>query len=186
MDKPTGVWRGLAGRLGHGLVRDDVVLAADAIVVLGGDAVHRVPHAAALFHQGISDVVVAVGGVENEGREAEAWLSAAQLHSEGVPKANVVVLGAAEPNTKAEARAVMRLFEERGWRRCLVVTSPYHSWRAGRVFSYACRHSEVTVQLAPSPYDPFDPDGWWRDSRQRRQVRNEWIKFAWWCLSRGN
>lgn len=169
-------------RLGAALVRADPLEESDVIVVLGGDGRSRAPHAADLFAAGLAPVVLAVGGLAARGEHAEAWKTARMLRLYGVPEALLEVLGEDEPHTAGEARAVARLAEARGWRRVIVVSSPYHCWRAGLIFDAVLGPLGVEVRLSPSPYDGFQAESWWRDARQRRQVRNELVGFAWWRL----
>jgi len=167
--------------IGRHLVRDDHPTHADAIVVLGGDVHKRAPHAVRLYQQGVAPVVLAVGGTADQGSLAEARKTARVLHAGGVPDQAVIIVGRDEPNTVAEAAAVARVATEHGWDTLVVVTSPYHTWRAGQIVEAAVP-GDIRVLLSPSPEDPFDPSGWWRDQRQRRLVRNEYGKFLLWKL----
>ena len=169
-------------RLGEALVRSDELDAADALGVLGGDGRSRAPHAATLYAAGLAPLVLAVGGVAAQGEQAEAHRTARVLRLHGVPEAAVEILGREEPHTAGEARAVARLAAERAWGRVVVVTSPYHCWRAGLIFEGLLQPVGTEVRVAPSPHDPFRVDDWWRDPRQRRQVRNELFGYAWWRL----
>lgn len=167
--------------VGRHLVRDDAPTAADALVVLGGDVHKRAPHAAALHAAGLAPFIVAVGGTADQAELSEARKTTRVLLAEGVPPAAIVALGVDEPSTDDEARATAELIALRGWTRLAIVTSPYHTWRAGHVFEDALPDT-VTVSMVPSPLDPYDPDGWWRDARQRRLVRNEYGKYLLWRL----
>lgn len=173
--------RPAARALGHHLVRDDDPTGADAIVVLGGDVRRRAPHAAALYQRGIAPWVLAVGGTEDQGRHAEARKTARVLVDAGLPAAAILVEGHTEPSTAEEAAVVARVATEQQWTRLAVVTSPYHTWRAGCVLEEALPDG-VSVAMVPSPLDPFDPDGWWKDEVQRRRVRNEYGKYLLWKL----
>ncbi len=173
-----------AGRmLGHALVRQDDPSAqpVDAIVVLGGDVYKRAPYAADLYHQGVGPLVVAVGGTADQGELAEARKTTKVLLDADVPEGAIVALGVDEPSTVDEADATAQLAAVRGWHHLVIVTSPYHTQRAGRMFEDAL-HDDVTVSMLPSPLDPFDPDAWWQDERQRRQLRNEYGKLIVWWL----
>lgn len=173
--------RPAARALGHHLVRDDDPAGADAIVVLGGDVRRRAPHAATLYQQGVAPLVLAVGGTEDQGRHAEARKTARVLREAGLPETAVLVEGHTEPSTVDEAAVVARVAADRSWTRLAVVTSPYHTWRAGQVLEDALPDS-VTVAMVPSPLDPFDPDAWWTDPVQRRRLRNEYGKYLLWKL----
>jgi len=176
LGKPAG------SALGHHLIRQDALSVADAVVVLGGDASHRAPHGAALFSAGLAPVVLAVGGIESDGTRSQAYKTARQLKKHGVPDDRILVSGQYEPSTLQEARATADYAGDRGWSRVIVVTSPYHTWRAGALFEEVLAPLQVEVLTAAAPEDPFDPESWWADPRQRRQVRNEYLKFTLWRL----
>lgn len=162
--------------LGRQLVREDALLPGDAIVVLGGDVHKRAPHAAVLWNDQLAPVVLAVGGTAAQGPLAESQKTAKVLFEQGLPRSAVLVLGQDEPSTVDEALATAQVARERGWTRLLVVTSPYHTRRAGRIFDDAVG-DDVDVVMVASPLDPYDPDAWWQDPQQRRRVRNEYGKY---------
>ena len=123
-----------------------------------------------------------MGGIESDGLRSQAYKTARQLRSHGVPEDRILVSGQYEPSTLQEARATADYANDRGWTRVIVVTSPYHTWRSGALFEEVLAPLQVEVLTAPAPEDPFDPDSWWTDERQRRQVRNEYLKFTLWRL----
>ena len=176
LGKPAG------SAMGNHLIRQDTLSVVDAVVVLGGDAAHRAPHGASLFAAGLAPVVLAVGGIESDGTRSQAYKTARQLKKHGVPDDRILVSGQYEPSTLQEARATADYAGDRGWRRVIVVTSPYHTWRAGALFEEVLAPLQVEVLTAPAPEDPFDPEAWWTDPRQRRQVRNEYLKFTLWRI----
>jgi len=176
------VARPLARGLGRHLVRDDQPSQADAIVVLGGDVHKRAPHAAALYRAGLAPVVVAVGGTVDQGSLAEARKTARVLDEQGVPATAVLVVSADAPSTRDEARAAVSVAIDHGWHHLAVVTSPYHTWRAGQIFDELAP-ADLQVAMVPSPLDPYDPAAWWQDARQRRLVRNEYGKYLLWRLT---
>lgn len=171
--------RPAARALGRGLVRDDQPVSADVIVVLGGDVRRRAPHAAALWKEGLAPTLLAVGGTEDQGSLAEARKTTKVLVEAGVPREAIVMLGENEPSTQTEAAAIAATCAERGWDEVAVVTSPYHTWRAGQILEYSLPGG-VRVSMVPSPLDPFDAQAWWQDPTQRRRVRNEVGKFLLW------
>lgn len=174
--------RPAARALGQGLVRDDRPESADVIVVLGGDVRRRAPHAAALWQSGLAPSLLAVGGTAEQGKLSEARKTARVLAEAGVPAEVVTVLGQDEPSTQDEAAAIAIACAERGWIEVAVVTSPYHTWRAGQILEHSLPEG-TRVSMVPSPLDPFNPDGWWQDPTQRRRVRNEVGKYLLWRLS---
>ncbi len=117
---------------------------ADAIVVLGaplgpGGALtpvleERVTAAAALFHAGAADHVVATGGITHGAPRAEADALAEGLAAAGIPE----VLVERDALTTAEnARFTARILDPLGARRVWLVTQPFHGRRAALLFRRA-------------------------------------------------
>lgn len=178
-------WLGRAplGRaMGEQLVAQDALTPADAIVVLGGDAGHRAPQGAALYHEGLAPLILAVGGTQSD-QHYQARRTRDILRQHAVPERDILVAGQYEASTAQEALAVADYAQDRGWSSVIVVTSPYHTARARRIFREILDPHRVEVRLSAAPEDPFDPQGWWADPRQRRQVRNEYLKLALWTVA---
>lgn len=172
----------LGQAMGEQLVTQDALEPADAIVVLGGDADHRAPQGAALYHRHLAPVLLAVGGTQSD-QHYQARRTRDILQQHGVPDRAILVAGQYEASTAQEALAVADYAIDRGWQSVIVVTSPYHTSRASRIFRQLLGPHDVEVRLSAAPDDPFDPRRWWSDPRQRRQVRNEYLKLALWTVA---
>ncbi len=177
-----GVREPLAVRIGAHLVQEDPIHLADAIVVLGGDARSRAPHGADLYSRGLAPLVLAVGGTDPNGTHTQAQKTARVLMEHGVPSSRILIAGQYEASTLLEAQATADYATDRSWRSVIVVTSPYHTRRAGTMFHDVLDPMGVEVMVSAARDDPYDPQTWWRDARQRRQVRNEYLKHALWTL----
>ena len=89
--------------------------------------------------------------------------------------------GADVNSTEEEARALGRCIREHGWQSIAVVTSNYHTRRAGIIWRMTTKKYESSVRLSiygvPDP--EFQPQGWWR----RRVYAKTWFmecsKLAW-------
>lgn len=115
---------------------------SDAIVVLGARVLpggfasnslrERVRQAVALYEAGVAPFIICTGGVgDNPPSEAEVARDLALRL--GVPAGQVLV----EPHsvsTRENARFAARICRERGWKSVVVVSQPYHLWRARRLF----------------------------------------------------
>src|SRR5882672_1183930 len=110
----------------EGLIREDSLVKADAIVALAGDPrCNREKRAAELYHQGWADNVV-VSGMSfawgfHTGEAARRYVT-----SLGVPGEKISMISETL-NTRAEARALNDLMRERGWNSAIIVTSAFHS-----------------------------------------------------------
>ena len=113
----------------------------DAIVVLGAPLTpggipspileERLAVAAALWHRAGAPIVVVTGGKTRGARRTEAAGMAEALHELGVPEAAIVVED--QSRTTAEnARGVRARLPDA--RRIWVVTQPFHTRRAARLF----------------------------------------------------
>jgi uncharacterized SAM-binding protein YcdF (DUF218 family) len=120
------------------VARDDSRAPADAIVVLGASQFDgrpssifraRLDHARTLYTDGVAPLVVTVGGNRQGDRFTEAGAGATYLRGEGVPR-DAVTEVAEGSDTLTSLRAVARLAKVRGWDRVLLVTDPWHSFRA--------------------------------------------------------
>ena len=79
----------------------------------------------------------------------------------GVPPTAIHNIDEAD-GTIGEARALRAIVPQWGIRSVLVVTSKYHTRRAGMTFRWALGDS-VRVQTIGSSYDDFQSSRWWQD-----------------------
>jgi uncharacterized SAM-binding protein YcdF (DUF218 family) len=173
----VAVWFPFAGAL---LINSEEPVAADAIVVLGGNAPDRLPYAESLRAQGFSKLlVVSNERVKTHGLET-TWLA---LHQAGVsapeiPDSDLIVLDDPPPeSTIDEARRDADILSARGLHSALLVTDAFHSRRASLLFRAAFAHKGLTVRSTPAP-DSFDLAHWWMHPLAARRVAEEWTKLA--------
>ena len=123
---------------------DPVPRRADAVVVLAGDADHRIPAGLRLVRRGVARTLVL-------SREPHDWPLGRRLCADGGAGVPRVVCVTAHPySTQGEAVTVSRLARARGWRSLVVVTSGYHVTRARLLFE-RCFAGELAV--AGAGYD---------------------------------
>jgi uncharacterized SAM-binding protein YcdF (DUF218 family) len=77
-------------------------------------------------------------------------------------------------STAMEAGLAAGLVDRCHWQDLAVVTSPYHTRRAGWTFDRAVGDA-ATVQVVPS-LEEWDEVGWWRSQEGGRAVFREWAK----------
>lgn len=120
------------------VAREDSRAPADAIVVLGASQFDgrpssifraRLDHALDLYEDGVAPVVVTVGGNRQGDRFTEAGAGATYLRSKGVPR-DALAEVAEGSDTLTSLRAVALVAKDRGWDDVLLVTDPWHSYRA--------------------------------------------------------
>ena len=120
------------------VAREDSRDPVDAIVVLGASQFDgrpssifraRLDHAKELYDGRVAPVVVTVGGNRQGDRFTEAAAGATYLRGQGVP-GDALAEVAEGSDTLTSLRAVARLAKERSWDDVVLVTDPWHSFRA--------------------------------------------------------
>lgn len=160
--------------LGTYLVEDAPPRPADAIIVLAGDMFgDRMRKGCDLLRQGLAPRALVSGppalyGV-HEDRFAIQWagtLGCPVDKLEGVPHN--------ARSTAEEAEVFARLLHARGYKSYLMVTSDFHTRRAGRIFRRAIPDIPATVVAAPYRY--YRPGAWWSERESAKTFFFEWVK----------
>lgn len=178
-----GVWLLIDG--GRFLQHEDPLEHADAIFVLDGTRLERPLEAVDLYKAGWAPLIVLSPGLpepaellaRSEGitfpRQAELVRNAmVQL---GVPAQAIVADPGSVDNTASEANLLRAMVIARHWTRVIVVTSKYHTRRAGFAFRRGLKGTGATPIMRASRYDPFDPAHWWRSRPDVRYGSREWV-----------
>lgn len=164
-------WMTALGRL---LVRDDGPARADIAVVLAGDFYgNRIVKAAELVKQGYVPRVL-VSGPNLIYGAYECDLAIPFVVKKGYPLEWFVRGPNEAHSTREEAAAILPDLRRLGVHRFLLVTSNYHTARAGRIYKAAARDFDMRVVAAPDDY--FRPDGWWRNREGQKTFFMEWSK----------
>jgi uncharacterized SAM-binding protein YcdF (DUF218 family) len=168
----THVWWLTA--LGRVLVRDEGPARADIAVVLAGDYYgNRVVRAAELVKQGYVPNVLVSGPNMLYGL-CECDPEIAFAVRQGYPENWFIRAPNAAHSTREEAAAIVADLRGRGVHRFLLVTSDFHTARAGRIYRATAPDLDVRVVAAPDRY--FRADGWWRNREGQKVFLMEWMK----------
>ena len=160
--------------LGYALVHNEGPAKADLVVVLGGDYYGlRILKGAELVSAGYVPRVL-VSGVGGLYGHHESDLAIDFAASKGYPRDEFVALQYPALSTLDEARAVIRELHSRGVHRYLLVTSEFHTARAGRIFRREARDMDVHVVAAATPV--WGNGAWWKDREGRKIWLNEFMK----------
>jgi len=172
---------------GRDLQHEEALRRADAVFVLAGGRLERGLEAADLYREGYAPIIVLSPGAQEPAEvaarvrgirfPATAEIIADVIAASGVPRSAVIIGTRSVDNTADEALMLKSLTANRGWRTVIVVTSKYHTRRAGYAMRRALAGSGVDVVLRASRYDPSDPARWWRGRRDVRLVADEWQKL---------
>jgi uncharacterized SAM-binding protein YcdF (DUF218 family) len=148
--------------LGAVLIVSDPIEPVDAVVVLSGDDGDRLALAIEMHERGLAPSLV----ITDTTRQANRLLIR-EAEDGGFPEDEIYVTDIQVGSTVDEAQAVRAFALDQGWDALMIVTDPYHSFRARFIFRRELRGSGVEVFFRPvvghwfrSSSWFFYPDGW--------------------------
>ena len=162
--------RGLGGYLVHA---DGPAHAEIAVVLAGGYSGERILKAAELVREGFVPRVL-VSGPEGFYGVPESDLAISFAEKKGYPGDWFIPFPNEGKSTVGEAEAILAELHRRNIHRFLVVTSNYHTRRAGRIYRSLDPADDVRVVAAPDR--DFRPDDWWRSREGLKTFVLEWEK----------
>jgi uncharacterized SAM-binding protein YcdF (DUF218 family) len=162
------------GFLGSFLVVSDAPARSDGIVVLAGDADGlRIVKGAELARQGFAPKVYVSGPHPFYG-VSEADLAINLAVRKGFDRALFEAVDVPADSTEEEAQGVVPVLRARGVKSLIVVTSNYHTGRAGRIWRRVA--AGIRVKTVAAPDTNFTIGGWWNTRPGRKTVFYEWVK----------
>jgi uncharacterized SAM-binding protein YcdF (DUF218 family) len=175
---------------GYLLVHSDALPShADGIVVLdagaGASEDARITGAIHLLNQGI--VNQALLSLPKQGFWGQSIPGVARTYLEkkyGSEIASHIGFCETDSNvnsTEEEAQAVMRCVQDEHWNSVIIVTSDFHSRRAGIIWHRTCKREHAAIQISvegvPDPL--FRPTGWWTNRLYAKTWLLEFTKLVW-------
>jgi uncharacterized SAM-binding protein YcdF (DUF218 family) len=159
--------------MGHFLVETQPPQKSDMIVVLGGDWFgNRILKAAELSRQGYAPHVLVSGGGYLYGKyEADMAIPFAVSH--GYDEKIFIKLLYPASSTRDEAGAVVPELRRRGVKKYILVTTEFHTRRAGKIFREI--GPDLELRVVPSP-DTLHWNNWWMEREGRKAFLLEWTK----------
>jgi uncharacterized SAM-binding protein YcdF (DUF218 family) len=160
--------------LGRYLVRAEPPVPADMIVVLGGDfSGNRILAAGDLVRRGFASKALVSGPSGEYGlHETDLAIPFAVRH--GYSESYFVPLPNDDRSTRDEATDVIAALNKMHAHRIDIVTSDYHTHRAGNIYRAQAPDLEIHMVAAPDLY--FTPGGWWKNRDGRKTFLLEWMK----------
>ena len=160
--------------LGGFLVKADGAVPADMVVVLAGDfSGNRIMTAGDLVRQKVAPLALVSGPGEIYGQhESDLAIPFATRH--GFPESYFFALPNDTRSTVSEADVIIAELRRRNAHRIDIVTSNYHTRRAGSVYRSKAKDLDIHMVSAPDEY--FEPDGWWKSRDGRKTFAIEWMK----------
>lgn len=175
------------------MASDPLPARVDGAIVLQGSVageIARIAGAMDLLQQGRADRMLI--SVPRESYWGEAVAPSARRYVErkyGLTLASRVEfceLGPGVNSTEQEATALIPCIRDREWKAIAVVTSNYHSRRAGMLWRNVLKKQDPAVRLwihgVPDP--EFNPEQWWRERQSAKTWYMESTKLIWTCLFR--
>jgi uncharacterized SAM-binding protein YcdF (DUF218 family) len=149
---------------------------ADIAVVLGGDYHgRRILEAAQLVREGYVPRVLVSGPGAHYGYY-ECDLAIPFAVRRGFPEQYFVRAPNDARSTQDEANVLIPLLRTMGVKTYVLVTSDYHTRRAGRLFRNAAR--DLTVYVVASPNAEWQLRRWWEHREGQKAVFTEWVKLV--------
>ena len=164
----------ILGTLGALLVKADAPQKADAALVLAGDGWgYRMLTAAQLASDGFVPKVLVSGPDGAYGlHECDLAIPFAVKH--GYPESYFVHMEHSARSTLAEAQTVLPMIRRMGIKHIIVVTSNFHTRRAGAIFRKLA--PDLTILVVAAPDENFTPDGWRHNREGQKTFLVEWEK----------
>ena len=144
------------------------------IVVLAGDfSGNRILMSGDLVRQGFAPKALISGPSGAYGmNESDLAIQFAVHH--GYPESYFIALPNNSRSTKSEADDVLAALKQRHVHSVDIVTSNYHTRRAGNIYRAKASGLEIHMVAAPDVF--FTPDNWWKDRDARKTFLMEWMK----------
>ena len=174
-----------ATRLGPWLTVADPLVRSDVIFIADGKSPHRELEAAALFREGWaprialtlprSDLSEEVRRLSGEPTPQER--SSRLLQRAGVPDGAIIRLDRVVENTLEEFRVAFDYARAHGFRRVIIVSSPYHLRRVRIIWRSRFGH-ELPASIRATRYEAVEASRWWRSRRSLEDVVHEMFGIA--------
>lgn len=160
--------------LGSYLVLSDSPAKAEIALVLGGDGFGtRILKGCELVRTGVVKKAWISGSMAFYG-STEPKLAIQFAGTKGCPPEYFEAVEGNPDSTRDEAVLVSQRMRSRGINELVLVTSSYHTRRAGKIFREMVPGIQLHVVAAPDPF--FTPATWWKSRQGRKTFFFEWVK----------
>lgn len=145
------------------IVDNDCLSASDAIILLEGDGFDRFRKAVSLYKQGKAPKIVFSGNITDYDYGSYPFAEVLpRMLEAGVPEDDIIHEDKSL-NTREQAVEVVRMAQERGWKKLILVASHEHQYRAYLTFLREVLDSKSGITLYNAParnLDWFVDKGW--------------------------
>jgi uncharacterized SAM-binding protein YcdF (DUF218 family) len=170
----TSAFAAMLRTIGLLLVKDDPPAVADLIVVLSGDGQgNRILKGAELARGGFAPaVLVSNGGFRYSRTESELATEFAVSH--GYPAGLFIETNWDAQSTVEESKHAIAFLRNRRIRKAMIVTTCWHTARAGRIYRRLAPDLTFYVVSAPDP--DWHDGNWWLGREGRKKVFLEGLR----------
>lgn len=145
------------------IVDNDCLSTSDAIILLEGDGFDRFRKAVSLYKQGKAPKIVFSGNITDYDYGSFPFVEVLpRMLEAGVPEDDIIHEDKSL-NTREQAVEVVRMAQERGWKKLILVASHEHQYRAYLTFLREVLDSKSGITLYNAParnLDWFVDKGW--------------------------
>ena len=171
------------------LIRQDTPERADLMVVLSGSAFDRGNEGARLYKEGFAKKIVCPGGNLEElfliigDTVYESDLCRKNVIRNGVSDSFVTALHYGT-STREEADTILGYCKEHQIKKIIVVTTLFHTRRAGKVYKERFAREGITVLMRGAHASDYEEDRWWQSEYGLINLNNEYMKTLYYLLKR--
>ena len=145
------------------LLDNDCIKKSDAIILLEGDGLNRIPKVVELYQNGYADKIVFSGGITNLAYGSFPYpMVYPELIYAGIPS-SAILHESKSQNTREQAIEVVKLAILNSWKRLILVASHYHHYRAYLTFLKQILDTNSNILLYNAPDKSlawFKETGW--------------------------
>ena len=164
--------------------KDNAERGADAIVILSGGKLTRLPHALKLWTEDFAPSLYVTDQKSVAAEFQDMVISnlefAARLAAKRESNATFALipsLTGGATSTFDEAYDTLSYAQSKNWKRIIIVTDAFHTRRALHAYEKVFEGSEIEVQVSAAGNDVFDESNWWKTDRGISSYVLETIKY---------
>jgi len=171
------------------LMKQDPPEKAELMVVLSGSAFDRGNEGARLYKEGYAKHIVCPGGNLEQILLAlgdtlyESDVCKKNIVRDGVPDSLITVLHYGT-STREEADTILGYCKAHQIRKIIVVTTLFHTRRAGKVYKKRFAAEGITVLMRGAHDTNYDEDHWWQGEYGLIALNNEYMKSLYYLIKR--
>ena len=166
---------------------------ADAIVVLSGGKLTRIPHALRLFKKGYANEILLTDEKKRNIRFSHLFptneMIAQKFIEELKLKVPVSVIKSKKggaTSTFDEAYDLLKLSENKSYRHLILVTDAFHSRRAYHAFQTVFDETGINLEMSSASNKIFNENNWWTSDQGISAYVLESIKYPVYLLTSRN